>query len=38
MLLDLQTGDLMKRLYRYFEVKVEVPRIMVGERQRVLKL
>ena len=30
---DLQTTDLMKRLYRCFESKVEVPRIRVGTRQ-----
>ena len=32
---DLQTRDLMKRLYRHFEFKVEVPRIRVGKRQTI---
>ena len=30
---NLQTRDFMKQLYRYFERKVEVPRIRVGKRQ-----
>jgi len=30
---DLQTRDSMKQMYRYFEVKVEVPRIRVGKKQ-----
>ena len=32
---DLQTRDLMKQLYRYFESKVDVPRIRVGKRQTI---
>ena len=32
---DLQTRDFMKRLFNYFEVKVEVPRIRVGNRQTI---
>ena len=30
-----QTRDFMKRLYGYFEFKVEVPRIRVGKRQTI---
>ena len=32
---DLQTRDVMKGLYRYFNFKVEVPRIRVGERMTI---
>jgi len=32
---DFQTRDFMKRLYSYFESKVEVPRIRVGKRQTI---
>jgi hypothetical protein len=32
---DLETRDFMKHLDRYFESKVEVPRIRVGKRQTV---
>ena len=29
------TRDLMRRLYRYFEVEVEVPRVRIGKRQTI---
>jgi len=32
---DLETRDFMKQLYRYFERKVEVPRIRVGKTQSI---
>jgi len=32
---NLQTRDLMKRLYRFFECEVEVPRIRIGKRQTI---
>jgi len=32
---NLQTRDLMKRLYQYFECEVEVPRIRIGKRQTI---
>jgi len=32
---DLQTREFVKRLHRYFEFKVEVPRIRVGKRQTI---
>jgi hypothetical protein len=32
---NVQTRDLMKRLYQYFEMEVEVPRIRIGKRQTI---
>jgi len=32
---NLQTRDLMKHLYQYFEREVEVPRIRIGKRQTI---
>jgi hypothetical protein len=32
---NLQTRDLMKRLYKYFEREVDVPRIRIGKRQTI---
>ena len=32
---DSKTSDLMKKLNSYFESKVEIPRIMRGERQEI---
>ncbi|MDH5746119.1 MAG: CRISPR-associated endonuclease Cas1 [Candidatus Bathyarchaeota archaeon] len=32
---NLQTRDFMKNLYRYFQTKVEIPRIRVGKRQEI---
>ena len=29
----IQTRDLMKSLYKYFECKVDVPRVRIGNRQ-----
>ena len=32
---NIKTRDLMKQLHRYFESKVEIPRIRVGKRQTI---
>ena len=32
---SVQTRDLMKRLYKYFECKVDVPRVRIGKRQTI---
>jgi len=32
---NVQTKDLMKRLYKYFEMEVEIPRIRIGRRQTI---
>jgi len=32
---NVQTRDLMKQLYKYFEMDVEVPRMRIGKRQTI---
>jgi len=32
---NLQTRDLMKRLYQYFEREVEIPRMRIGKKQTI---